>query len=122
MIELNIKNREDRIEEIGDNHIMTSAKTPLREDAFIISDEEKMDRIQESVKDILITLGMDLSDDSLQGTPKRVAKAFVKELFMGLNPRTNQRHQLLIIIIIMRRCWLRKILSFILPVSTTYYQ
>ena len=63
-----------------------------------------MDRIQESVKDILITLGMDLSDDSLQGTPKRVAKAFVKELFMGLNPRTSQRHQLLIIIIIMRRC------------------
>ena len=91
MIELNIKNREDRIEEIGDNHIMTSAKTPLREDALIISDEEKMDRIQESVKDILITLGMDLSDDSLQGTPKRVAKAFVKELFMGLNPKNQPK-------------------------------
>tara|TARA_B110000003_G_scaffold233634_1_gene236987 strand:- start:32009 stop:32704 length:696 start_codon:yes stop_codon:yes gene_type:complete len=91
MIELNIKNKEDRIEEIGDNHIMTSAKTPLREDAFIISDEEKMDRIQESVKDILITLGMDLSDDSLQGTPKRVAKAFVKELFMGLNPKNQPK-------------------------------
>ena len=70
---------------------MTSAKTPLREDAFIISDEEKMDRIQESVKDILITLGMDLSDDSLQGTPKRVAKAFVKELFMGLNPKNHPK-------------------------------
>ena len=91
MIELNIKNRESRIEEIGDNHIMTSAKTPLREDAFIISDEEKMDRIQKSVKDILITLGMDLSDDSLQGTPKRVAKAFVKELFMGLNPKNQPK-------------------------------
>ena len=77
MIELNIKNRENRIEEIGDNHIMTSAKTPLREDAF--------------VKDILITLGMDLSDDSLQGTPKRVAKAFVKELFMGLNPKNQPK-------------------------------
>lgn len=91
MIELNIKNKEDRIEEIGDNHIMTSAETPLREDAFIISDEEKMDRIQESVKDILITLGMDLSDDSLRGTPKRVAKAFVKELFMGLNPKNQPK-------------------------------
>ena len=91
MIELNIKNKEDRIEEIGDNHIMTSAKTPLREDAFIISDEEKIDKIQESVKDILITLGMDLSDDSLQGTPKRVAKAFVKELFMGLNPKNQPK-------------------------------
>ena len=91
MIELNIKNKEDRIEEICDNHIMTSAKTPLREDAFMISDEEKIDRIQESVKDILITLGMDLSDDSLQGTPKRVAKAFVKELFMWLNPKNQPK-------------------------------
>lgn len=91
MIELNLKNREDKIDDIGDNHIMTSATTPLREDAFIISDEEKMDRIQESVKDILITLGMDLTDDSLRGTPRRVAKAFVKELFMGLNPKNQPK-------------------------------
>ena len=91
MIELNLKNREDQIDDIGDNHIMTSATTPLREDAFIISDEEKMDRIQESVKDILITLGMDLTDDSLRGTPRRVAKAFVKELFMGLNPKNQPK-------------------------------
>ena len=91
MIELNLKNREDQIDDIGDNHIMTSATTPLREDAFIISDQEKMDRIQESVKDILITLGMDLTDDSLRGTPRRVAKAFVKELFMGLNPKNQPK-------------------------------
>ncbi len=91
MIELNLKNREDQIDDVGDNHIMTSATTPLREDAFIISDEEKMDRIQESVKDILITLGMDLTDDSLRGTPRRVAKAFVKELFMGLNPKNQPK-------------------------------
>lgn len=91
MIDLNIKMDEDRIEEIGDNHIMTSAKTPMRADAFDISDEDKMDRIQESVKDILITLGMDLTDDSLQGTPRRVAKAFVKELFMGLNPKNEPK-------------------------------
>ena len=91
MIELNLKNREDQIDDIGDNHIMTSATTPLREDAFIISDEEKIDRIQESVKDILITLGMDLTDDSLRGTPRRVAKAFVKELFMGLNPKNQPK-------------------------------
>ena len=91
IIELNLKNREDQIDDIGDNHIMTSATTPLREDAFIISDEEKMDRIQESVKDILITLGMDLTDDSLRGTPRRVAKAFVKELFMGLNPKNQPK-------------------------------
>ncbi|WP_166461181.1 GTP cyclohydrolase I FolE [Flavicella sediminum] len=76
----------ENIDEIGENHVGTSAQTPLREDAFKLSDQEKIDRIQENVKDILNTLGMDLSDDSLKGTPKRVAKAFVKELFAGLNP------------------------------------
>ena len=74
------------INEIGDNHIGSSAKTPLRADAFDISNDEKIKRIQESVKDILLTLGMDLNDDSLKGTPKRVAKAYVNELFSGLNP------------------------------------
>ncbi|MGY0408842.1 MAG: GTP cyclohydrolase I FolE, partial [Polaribacter sp.] len=80
---------DERMEEIGENHVGTSAKTPLRADAFTISDEEKIERIQESVKDILNTLGMDLTDDSLQGTPKRVAKSFVNELFMGLNPKNK---------------------------------
>ncbi|WP_271406501.1 GTP cyclohydrolase I FolE [Tenacibaculum soleae] len=78
---------DERIEEIGENHIATSAESPIRKDAFDISDEEKIARIEESVKDILITLGMDLTDDSMQGTPKRVAKAYVNELFMGLNPK-----------------------------------
>ncbi|WP_439128842.1 GTP cyclohydrolase I FolE [Polaribacter sp.] len=78
---------DERIEEIGENHVATSAKTPLRADAFAISDEEKITKIQESVKEILHTLGMDLTDDSIKGTPKRVAKAFVNELFMGLNPK-----------------------------------
>jgi GTP cyclohydrolase I len=87
MFELQTKMTEEQIDAIGDNHVATSAETPLRDDAFVISDEEKIERIQESVKDILITLGMDLTDDSLQGTPKRVAKAFVNELFMGLNPK-----------------------------------
>ncbi|WP_397446246.1 GTP cyclohydrolase I FolE [Polaribacter sp. R77954] len=87
MFELKNKMNDERTEEIGENHIATSAKTPLRPDAFDISDEEKIAKIQESVKDILNTLGMDLTDDSLQGTPKRVAKAFVNEIFMGLNPK-----------------------------------
>lgn len=85
----NNKMNDDRIEEIGENHIGTSAKTPLRDDAFDISDQEKIVKIQESVKEILETLGMDLTDDSMQGTPKRVAKAFVNELFMGLNPNNK---------------------------------
>lgn len=79
------------IDELGDDHIGSSAKTPLREDAFDISDQEKIDRIQESVKDILTTLGMDLEDDSLKGTPKRVAKSFVNELFAGLNPANKPK-------------------------------
>ncbi len=76
----------NNIDELGDDHVGSSAKTPLRKDAFEISDQEKIARIQESVKDILLTLGMDLDDDSLKGTPKRVAKAFVNEIFGGLNP------------------------------------
>tara|TARA_R110002124_G_scaffold19282_1_gene77570 strand:- start:21 stop:707 length:687 start_codon:yes stop_codon:yes gene_type:complete len=89
MFELDSKMNDERIEELGENHVGTSAKTPLRANAFDISDEEKISRIQESVKDILFTLGMDLEDDSIQGTPKRVAKAFVNELFMGLNPKNK---------------------------------
>jgi GTP cyclohydrolase IA len=81
----------NRIDEMGDDHIGSSAKTPLRADAFDISDHEKIARIQESVKDILITLGMDLDDDSLKGTPKRVAKSFVNELFGGLNPANKPK-------------------------------
>ena len=73
-------------DELGDNHVGTSAETPLRKDAFELSDAEKIVKIEESVQEILTTLGMDLTDDSLRGTPKRVAKAFVKELFSGLNP------------------------------------
>ncbi|CAM1352755.1 GTP cyclohydrolase I FolE [Tenacibaculum insulae] len=83
----NNKMNDERIDEIGENHIATSAESPIRKDAFDISDQEKIARIQESVKDILTTLGMDLTDDSMQGTPKRVAKAFVNEIFMGLDPK-----------------------------------
>ena len=86
MFEVNSKMNDERVKEIGENHVGTSAKTPLRADAFDIPDNEKIEKIQKNVKEILETLGMDLTDDSLQGTPKRVAKSFVNELFMGLNP------------------------------------
>jgi GTP cyclohydrolase I len=79
------------IDDIGDNHVGSSAKTPLRDDAFVLSDEEKIDKIEKSVKDILDTLGMDLTDDSLKGTPKRVAKAYVREIFGGLNPENKPK-------------------------------
>lgn len=79
-------NNEDFNSELGENHIGTSSQTPLRADAFKISDEDKIELIKKDVENILNTLGMDLTDDSLKGTPNRVAKMFVKEIFGGLNP------------------------------------
>lgn len=79
-------NNEEFQDEIGNNHISSSAINPLRDDAFDISDDEKIERIKKDVENILLTLGMDLTDDSLKGTPNRVAKMFVKEIFGGLNP------------------------------------
>ena len=70
----------------GDNHISTSINTPLRADAFEKTDAEKIENIQHHFKMIMEELGLDLTDDSLSGTPYRVAKMYVKELFYGLNP------------------------------------
>ena len=75
------------LELIDQDHKNFSIETPLRDDAFEMSDDEKISIIQKNVNEILTTLGMDMSDDSLKGTPKRVAKAYVKELFGGLNPK-----------------------------------
>ncbi|RZN79942.1 MAG: GTP cyclohydrolase I FolE [Winogradskyella sp.] len=74
------------IDAIGDDHISTSSETPLREDAFELSNSEKIESIKIDVEHILETLGLDLTDDSLRGTPKRVAKMFVNEIFSGLHP------------------------------------
>jgi GTP cyclohydrolase I len=76
----------EEFESLGDNHVGTSSNTPMREDAFKLTNEEKIDIIKDDVKHILETLGLDLTDDSLKGTPNRVAKMFVKELFAGLDP------------------------------------
>ena len=79
-------NHNDSQDEIGENHIATSANNPVRKDAFEITDDKKIELIKKDVENILLTLGMDLTDDSLKGTPNRVAKMFVKEIFGGLNP------------------------------------
>lgn len=75
------------IDEIGDEHLGTSAETPLRDDAFEMDDELKMELIEKHFREIMHVLGLDLTDDSLKGTPKRVAKMYVKEIFSGLNPK-----------------------------------
>ncbi|MGK0494984.1 MAG: GTP cyclohydrolase I [Maribacter sp.] len=77
---------EDHFEQIGEDHISSSEETPLRKDAFVLSDEEKIERINANVREIMLTLGLNLDDDSLKGTPNRVAKMFVKEIFGGLHP------------------------------------
>lgn len=74
------------IDDIGENHIATSVETPLRKDAFDLDDSTKMVLIEEHFREIMQILGLDLTDDSLKGTPKRVAKMYVKEIFSGLNP------------------------------------
>lgn len=79
------------MEEIGDNHVMTSVETPLRVDAFELDDDLKIELIEEKFRDIMHILGLDLNDDSLKGTPYRVAKMYVKEIFSGLNPENQPK-------------------------------
>ncbi|MCC7455198.1 MAG: GTP cyclohydrolase I FolE [Crocinitomix sp.] len=82
-----MENGLDIIDEVGDNHYMSSGDTPMRADAFELSDDEKIAKIESHFAAIMHTLGLDLSDDSLKGTPKRVAKMYVKEIFGGLDPK-----------------------------------
>jgi GTP cyclohydrolase I len=82
---------ENQFDELGNDHISTSENTPLRKDAFVLDDAEKIERIRENVRDIMLTLGLDLTDDSLKGTPNRVAKMYVNELFGGLHPNKKPK-------------------------------
>ena len=74
---------------LGDDHLGSSINNPIRKDAFKISNSDKIKLIQEKMLDILEIIGMDMNDDSLKGTPKRVAKMFVNEIFGGLNPENK---------------------------------
>ena len=81
----------EKFDHIGDNHIGTSSDTPIREDAFELNSDEKIEIIRDDVLHIMETLGLDLTDDSLKGTPNRVAKMFVNEIFSGLDPKNKPR-------------------------------
>ena len=81
-----LKNETDSL---GDDHLGSSINNPIRKDAFKISNSDKIKLIQEKMYDILEIIGMDMNDDSLKGTPKRVAKMFVNEIFGGLNPENK---------------------------------
>ena len=64
-------------EEMGDSHVGSSKETPLREDAFEMDDQLKIELIAKHFKEIMHVLGLDLADESLKGTPLRVAKMFI---------------------------------------------
>jgi GTP cyclohydrolase I len=83
---LNTQETNQHHDHVGDSHASFSLETPLRADAFELDDELKIELIEKHFKEIMQILGLDLSDDSLKGTPHRVAKMYVKETFSGLNP------------------------------------
>jgi len=83
---MDLEKRFKTIEALGDDHIGSASDTPIRIDAFELSDIEKIAIIKKDVQNIMHTLGLDLTDDSLKGTPSRVAKMFVQEIFGGLRP------------------------------------
>lgn len=65
---------------------VSTYRAPIRPDAFDLDDESKIDQITSHFAEIMHLLGLDMEDDSLSGTPNRVAKMYVKEIFSGLNP------------------------------------
>lgn len=74
----------------NDDDIFTGKEhTPIREDAFDKSPEEKIEKITELFGEIMETLGLDMTDDSLKDSPKRVAKMYVNEIFGGLLPENK---------------------------------
>ena len=76
-------------EDIGDDHLYTGLETPMKSDAFELSDTEKKKRIALLFQEIMDVMGLDLTDDSLKGTPERVAKMYIDEIFSGLNTANN---------------------------------
>tara|TARA_R110002126_G_scaffold55819_6_gene149707 strand:+ start:24462 stop:25160 length:699 start_codon:yes stop_codon:yes gene_type:complete len=79
------------IEQVGDDHLFTGLETPMKKNAFLYSDEEKKEKIADLFSEIMDVMGLDLTDDSLQGTPKRVAKMYIDEIFSGLNPANKPK-------------------------------
>ncbi|WP_166963437.1 GTP cyclohydrolase I FolE [Yeosuana marina] len=78
-------------DEIGDDHLYTGLETPIKKDAFKLSDEEKKEKISMLFEEIMDVMGLDLTDDSLKGTPDRVAKMYIDEIFSGLNPANKPK-------------------------------
>ena len=84
-------NQDELVDELGDAHGASSIDTPMRDDAFAMDDALKIDLIEEHFREIMTILGLDLTDDSLNGSPRRVAKMYVNEVFSGLNPANKPK-------------------------------
>jgi GTP cyclohydrolase I len=93
-ISLNIRPLKSLDDDLEDGHLFSSIETPLRADAFDLDDDMKIERIEKHFREIMNILGLDLTDDSLNGTPRRVAKMYVKEVFSGLNPKNRPNARL----------------------------
>lgn len=99
MITTTLKNKETNghklngfsVEDIGDDHLYTGLETPMKPDAFKLTDKEKKEKIAILFEEIMDTMGLDLTDDSLKGTPERVAKMYIDEIFSGLNPANKPK-------------------------------
>ena len=81
--------RNEQFEQYGDSHIISSLETPLVKDVFNRTDEQKMDLIESLFHQIMEVVGLDMTDDSLMGTPRRFSKMLIKELFCGLKPENK---------------------------------
>lgn len=90
LVEKELSNQTN-VDIIGDDHYSSSIDTPLTKDAFKLSNNEKKAIIAKHFRVIMETLGLDLSDDSLKGTPARVAKMYIDEIFNGLDPRNKPK-------------------------------
>ena len=78
-------------DEVGDDHMFTGLETPIKADAFQTTNDEKKKQISSLFQQIMDVLGLDLTDDSLKGTPDRVAKMYVEEIFSGLDPKNKPK-------------------------------
>lgn len=88
---LNTHHNDQYTDELGENHISTSTDTPLRPDAFEKDDQLKIELIAKHFREIMLIMGLDLNDDSLKGTPLRVAKMYVEEIFSGIKPENKPK-------------------------------
>ncbi|MBC6112971.1 GTP cyclohydrolase I FolE [Pedobacter fastidiosus] len=91
MNDINLPAVTEGLDFLNNEFKLNYADTPLRKDAFEIDDSTKIELIAGHFTEILNILGLDLKDDSLKGTPKRIAKMYVKEIFSGLNPNNKPK-------------------------------